>query len=146
MAEKLSSQKKKELAKIIYMQGDKSQLQIAEMVGVSKNTLSKWVVSEKWELERTSLTMTREQQLVMMYQQLSTINEDIRKRENKTPTSKDADIISKITDSIKKLENDESISDVMSVGKRVFNWLKNTDYAKAQEFVAVCDAYIKDNI
>lgn len=142
----LTNKRKKELAKIMYMANDKTQQEISELVGISKVSISKWVTTEKWDTERASLTITREKQIMCLYQQIAALNEDIASRDKKIPSSKDADIIGKIASAISKLENDSSIADVMSVGKKIVNFTQKYDPAKAKELVNIFDHYIKENI
>ena len=52
----LTSKQKKEWARQLYLDGTQvfTQQEIAEKVGISRKTLSKWVVDEKWNELRIS--------------------------------------------------------------------------------------------
>ena len=49
MGTDLSIKQKKEWAKMLYLKEHLTQAEVAERVGVSKQTLCKWVKTEKWE-------------------------------------------------------------------------------------------------
>ena len=51
-------QQKKELARMYFMQGT-AQNDIAEKVGVSKQTVNRWVADGKWAEERAARSITR---------------------------------------------------------------------------------------
>ncbi|MHB9003509.1 MAG: helix-turn-helix domain-containing protein [Coriobacteriia bacterium] len=137
---------KLEWEKLLFTVQNLSQVEIAEKTGVSKVTINKWVKKYKWEEEKSSLTVTREQQLQRLYLQIAAINEDISQREQKYPTSKEADTINKIASAIDKMERESSLSDIISVSKKVLNWLRAFDLDKAKEMSGIFDAFIKDSL
>ena len=49
MATDLTIAQKKEYAGVLYLKDNLTQQEIAEKVGVSRQTLSKWIKAEKWE-------------------------------------------------------------------------------------------------
>lgn len=52
MSKTLTNQQKKDWAKMLYMQGELQSRQIAEKVGVSPVTMSKWSKEGNWEMLR----------------------------------------------------------------------------------------------
>jgi len=148
MAE-LTNKQKKDYAKSLYLGNlTITQKEIASRVGTSEKTLSGWINREAWDKLRVSLLTTRETQLSNLYAQLSAINTEIAGREEgkRYPTNKEADVISKITSSIQKLEMDLSIGDIVNVSKRMLDWLRAADLEKAKEMSGLFDAFIKDSI
>jgi transposase-like protein len=141
----LSIKQKKEWAQQLYCDGSNTQKAIADKIGVSEKTLSKWVNEEKWEKLRKSLLISKQEQLANMYDQLSEINEAIRKKPQgeRYANSKEADIMAKITASIEQLEEETNITDVFEVGKRFITFLQNHDFEKSKEVVDLYDAFIK---
>ena len=73
MAE-LTSRQKKDFAKSIYLGEDLTQEEIAERVGVKRQTVSRWIKEGNWERHKVSITITREEQLKNLYLQLSELN------------------------------------------------------------------------
>lgn len=148
MAE-LSIKQKKDYAKSLYLGNlTITQKEIASRVGTSEKTISAWINREGWDRLRVSLLTTRETQLSNLYAQLSALNTEIAQREvgKQYPTNKEADVISKITASIQKLEMDLSISDIVNVSKRMLDWLRAADLEKAKEMSGLFDGFIKDSI
>lgn len=144
----MTIKQKKDYAKTLFLTNlTISQKEIAERSGVSQKTVSKWVNEENWENLRTSLLTTRENQLSNLYLQLRKLNEAIAEREDQAyATSKEADVLIKLTSAINKLEQDLSIADIVNVSKRFLEWLRHADLAKAKELSNLFDAFIKDNI
>ena len=83
---------------MLYLKEHLTQAEVAERVGVSKQTLCKWVKTEKWEELKTSVSLTREEQLANLYRQVAEINKAIAGREEgeRFATSKEADTINKL--------------------------------------------------
>jgi len=142
----MKANQKLEWAKLLFTAQNLSQVEIAEKTGVSKVTINKWVKKYKWEEEKVSLTVTREQQLQRLYLQIAAINEAISERDQKWPTSKEADTINKIASAIDKMERESSLADIISVSKRFLNWLRPLDLDKAKALSSLFDAFIKDNL
>ncbi len=145
----LSRQKKRELAKQIYLRDNLSQKEIAEMVDVSQKSLSKWIRDERWDTEKSAYTITREQQIQRLYGHISAINETISQREpgKNVPNAKEADTLNKLATSIKKLENEVGISEVITACTKICNFLRGKGQIEAaKEAAGWFDAYIKENI
>jgi uncharacterized protein YjcR len=139
---------KKEYAKLLYLKENMTQKEIAERVGVSERTMSKWVKEGNWEHMKTSIIITKEEQLRRIYDQIAALNDFISNREieegNKFANSKEADTLNKLAAAARSLETDVALADVIEVAKRLINWLRLIDIAKAQEVTRLFDAYIKD--
>jgi DNA-binding XRE family transcriptional regulator len=142
----LTSKQKKEWAKTVYLNEHLTQKEIAEKVGVSAKTMYKWIASEKWETLKTSLTITREEQLANLYRQVAAINDSIAKREEgkRYADSREADIINKLATAINKMETETGLADVISVCKKILTWLRPVDPGKAKEVSYLLDSFIKD--
>ena len=137
MATDLTIAQKKEYAGVLYLKDNLTQQEIAEKVGVSRQTLSKWIKAEKWEERKVGITLTREDQISNLHRQVAEIN-------NATPS--EADTLGKLAAAIKKMESDVGIADIISVGMRFINWLRPVDMNKAKEFTGLWDMFIKDSL
>ena len=87
MSKTLTNQQKKDWAKMLYMQGELQSRQIAEKVGVSPVTMSKWSKEGNWEMLRAAVTTTREEQIRNLYMQIAEMNKAIAERGDKYATS-----------------------------------------------------------
>lgn len=146
----MKADQKKELAKLLFTREGLSQKEIAERVGASEQTISKWVNANEgeWRRMRQSLIITKEEQLHRIYEQLEEITLAIKKKEAGTryAGSKDADVIVKLTAAAKNLESEASIADIVEVSKRFLNWMRPVDLEKAKEFAVFMDAFLKDQL
>lgn len=136
--------RRKELARYLFVNDTLSQKEIAAKVGVSENTLSGWIKKENWDLHKSSVTISRQEQLKRVYDQISAINKDIIDNKKGIPTASDADILSKLAVVIRKLENEASIADVVEVGKRMLTWVRAINPTKATEIAHMFDEFIND--
>lgn len=143
----LSLYQKKEWAKQLYIENKLTQKLIAEKVGVSEKTLSKWVNDphENWERLRKSLLISKQEVLSGLYEQLDELKQKVQQRDKgeRYPDSKEADIIMKLTASIEKIEEETNIADVFEVGKRFITFLQQHDLEAAKQVVDYYDAFIK---
>lgn len=139
---------KKEWAKLLYTEKNNTILEIADATGVSRNTISRWIKGDNWEDMKVSLTITRQQQLARLYNQLKEITGMIETRPagERYSSKQEADTIDKLTTSIDKLEKDISIKDTISVSIEFFDWLKIRDHKKGIEIKPLFDSFIEDKL
>lgn len=144
----LTSQQKKEWAGMLYIKDNLTQQEIAEKVGVSRQTIARWAKEEKWEELKVGITMSREQQIANLHRQVAEINKVISARGEgqRYANAAEADTINKLSTAIKKLEADVGISDIISVGMKFINWLRPFDLDRSKEFLKLWDAFIKDSL
>lgn len=148
MAADLTNAQKKELAKTLYLRENLTQQEIADRVGVSRVTVSNWVRAGKWEEQKAGLTLTRQEQVANLYRQVAEINRAISARAEgeRYPNSKEADILGKLSASIRNMEQETGIADIISVLTGFIEWLRPLDLDKAKELTRLADAYIKDKL
>ena len=113
----LTTTQKKEWAKTLYLKENLTQQEIADRVGVTRVTVNSWINKEKWEEQKTGITLTREEQVANLYRQVAEINRAIADRPvgERYANSKEADILGKLSSSIEKMEKDVGIADIISV-------------------------------
>ena len=146
MAKALTNQQKKDWAKLLFMQGELQNQQIAEKVDVNRITIGKWAKEGNWEMLRAAVTTTREEQIRNLYMQLAEINRTIASRDNKYATSAEADIINKLSATIEKMEGEFNIADIISVSKQMLVWLRKRDPEKAIELSFYFDEFVKERL
>ena len=144
----LTIAQKKEYAAILYLKENLTQQEIAEKVGISRQSLGRWIKAEKWEERKTGITLTREEQIANLHRQVAEINKSIMEREpgKRFASPSEADTLGKLAAAIRKMESDVGIADIISVGMRFTNWIRPVDLAKAKEFAALWDNFIKDSL
>ena len=148
MAADLTNAHKKEWAKTLYLRENLTQQEIADRVGVSRVTVSNWVRAGKWEEQKAGLTLTRQEQVANLYRQVAEINRAISARAEgeRYPNSKEADILGKLSASIRNMEQETGIADIISVLTGFIEWLRPLDLDKAKELTRLADAYIKGKL
>lgn len=149
MAEKLSIAQKKEYARLLYVKDPNiTQKEIAAKVLVSEQTLSKWVREEGWEQLRQSTLLSRDEQLRNLNEQWNELNRAIKKKPagQRFPDSKEADILSKLSNAIKALETEIDLTGAMDAGKGFIHYVRKVDFENVQLCTRLYDGYIKSLI
>lgn len=136
---------KKEWAANLITQQDYTQKEAAEKVGVSTVTMNKWYKKGNWEELKQSMLVTRQMQLKRLYMQMDELNSVIMSREKgkRFADSKEADTLSKLAGTIKAMEVEASIPEVIEVSKRFLNYMRNFSASKALEVAPLFDDFIK---
>lgn len=144
----LKSEQKKLLAKEIYLLGSSTFEEIAQKVGAQRQTISRWAKAGNWDNLKAGMSVTREEILKRMYQQLNNMNAAILEREpgKRQADTKEADVMVKLAAAIKNMETDVGISDIISVGMRFGEWLRKVDLNQAKEYVKLWDLFLKEQI
>ena len=144
----LKSEQKKALARDLYLLGSYTYEEIATKVGTQRQTISRWAKAGGWEDLKAGMSVTREEILKRLYQKLNNINAIILEREpnERFANSKEADAMAKLSATIKNMEVDVGISDIISVGMRFGEWLRRVDLDKAKEYVQYWDLFLKEQI
>ena len=144
----LSMQQKREWAKTLYLKENLTQQEIAERVGVSRITVNNWIGKNGWEMLKTSITITREEQLKSLYRQLAELNNAIMARPagERFPNTAEAVTISKLSNAIKKMETEVGLSDIISVFSDLLKWLRASDPTQAKEVTPLLDAFVKSKV
>ena len=149
MAEKLTINQKKEWAKLLYTKdAGITQKEIAVKVEVSEKTIGNWVKDGGWEQMRQSLLLSRDEQLRNLNEQWNELNRAIKKKPagERFPDSKEADILSKLSNAIKNLETEVNLTGAMDAGKGFIHYVRQADFASIQLCTRLYDGYIKSLI
>ena len=114
---------KKDIAKSLYLNGNFTQEEIADKVGTTRQTVSRWIKDGGWEQLKASITITPAQILAGLNRQIIEINNNINAREEgkRFATVAEADTLAKLASAIKKIEQDVGIADIVDVGLRFTN-------------------------
>lgn len=139
---------RKDLAKTLYVNGSFTQEEIAAKVGTTRQTVSRWIREGSWDQVKASYTITPEQILAGLNRQIIEINNKVNSRPEgeRFATVAEADTLAKLASSIKKIETDAGIADIVNVGIKFTNWLRQTDLDLAKRFSDLLDAFIKDQL
>lgn len=152
--------RRRDMAKILFVQGFQSIEEIVEKLFVEegatdstrsrarrrgRDLVSQWIKEGGWEELRTSLSITRDSNLKNLYQQISTITNNIAQRDpsERVATKDEAEMLSKLADIISKLEKEIGISEIVNTGMQFVDWIKTHDIGAAKEVCNYWDEFLK---
>ncbi len=146
MADNISSNQRKEFAKLIFLKENATQQEIADRVGVSRATVNKW--AKEWENLKLNLLQTREERIASTLSQLDELDRSIAAKEvgKRFPTTAEADIRRKLTADLEALEQDASVRDIYNVSRGLLDFVRRIDLERAKEISGYFDSYIKEKM
>ena len=117
------TKQQKEFARLYYVQG-LTQDELADRVGVSRATISKWVKEGRWDEYRAANNITRPEivnkNLLLISRLLDKLNtEDVAL----TDVGKIVDQISKLAAAIERIDKKANVVDAIEVFTSLNNWL-----------------------
>jgi len=145
----MSMSDKQYLAKILFTREKLEQKTIANKVGVSEKTISKWVNDFNWRSLRDRLLVGKEEILNNFYEQLRELNDAIRQKKpgERYGDSKQSDTQVKLTASIRNLETELAIADLVESGIRFGKYLQsNGSPEQVTEFMELWNDFIVSNL
>lgn len=133
------------LAREYFLTTDKTQAEIADLVGVHEKTLREWKVKEGWEMQKAATNITPRKTIAGFLMQLETLRLDIEKREDgkRYPDSKESDIIMKISKSIKMLQKSLTLTDYINAFEELAKFGLNVDANLTKQFVDIMHEFIQ---
>lgn len=139
----LKKAQEREYARVLFISGNHSQKEIAERVGVTEKTLGKWIEEGSWHKLRKSMLTTKQTNLGLLYDQLDWLNLDISVRDLKVATTKEADVLIKLTAAIKNLETETSLGEIIEVARGFIEFVRTQDLDLAKKITIFFDLYIQ---
>jgi transposase len=115
------------IAKLLFTREQLDQKVVAKKVRISEKTMSKWVNQFNWKSLRRRLLITKEEQLNNFFEQLETLNNEIRESAKKRPDTKQADVQRKLTASIKDLQTELGIEAIVETGILYIKYLQKAE-------------------
>lgn len=131
-------------AQALFTSGKYLQKEIGVIVGVNEKTIGAWVEKFKWKDLRSSLTVTKEAQIKMILNHIDEINTGISQREvgQRTPTTKETDSLIKLSTTLKNLEADLGISEMVTFGIKFIEHIKRINFDKGKDVGLLFDGFI----
>lgn len=138
-----ATEEKKEFARVLYMSGEQQNV-IAEKVGVSKQTVNRWVATGSWDKLRAAQSVTRPE---IVNNLLRAINNEVEKLNEEKDSEKLAgacDKLSKLAATIEKLDKKANVVDAIEVFIAFGKWLQHraaSDEELTPELIKAINSY-----
>lgn len=134
---------KKDFAKLLFVRERLTQKEVAARAQISEQTMVKWVKEGNWEKLRRSLLVTKQEQVIRLYDQIEALNDIIAEQQEGIPDSKQADVLTKITAAIRNLETEVNIGERVEVCMELCDHVRSVAPDKSSDMVSLCDSFIK---
>lgn len=122
MANKQSDDKR-EYARILFMSGEQQNI-IAEKIGVSKQTINKWVADNGWSEQRAAQNITRPELVNKLLRTIDRLIEQVNDSEDPTLVAGVGDKLSKLASVIEKLDKKANVVDAIETFMAFGKWLQ----------------------
>lgn len=133
----------KEFAEALFMQGTPQNI-IAEKVGVSANTVSRWAKDYHWGEKRAAQILTRKEVVNNVLRSINKLAEKLGEVEDVSMVGGIADQLSKLSATINKLDKEASVVDFIECFMAFGKWLEyqsTTDPEISAEFRKMVNKY-----
>jgi len=114
---------KKSLGRALFLSGMQQQ-EIAERIGVSRVTVSKWANQEGWQEARAAKNITRPELVNKLLLTIDRLIEQVNQSEDPTLIAGLGDKLSKLSSVIEKLDKKASVVDTIEVFMAFSKWLE----------------------
>lgn len=116
----------------LYMNTNSTYSKIAELIGVGKDTVSDWASRYKWKETKAANSITRERNIANMLVQIANLNENVATREQKWMTGQEADMVAKLTKSIREMSGRTALPDLYNSITEFLKFLHGVDPVAAK--------------
>ena len=141
-------ERKKRLAFTLFVDNGFEQRVISTITGISEPSISKWKKDGNWDEERRIAIMGPDKQMRRIIRMYDTMLTTIEKRKPpfNCPDSKEADIMNKMADTVKKLTSDFTFFIKAEIGKMYVTYVQEAHgQAKAVEVVESWHEFLMSN-
>lgn len=123
MTRKVTEQKKS-LGRALYLSG-MEQTEIADKLGVSRVTISKWCTAEGWKEARAAKNISRPELVNKLLLTIDAMIENVNKSKDPTLIGALADKLSKLSATIEKLDKKANVIDAIEVFMAFNRWIQD---------------------
>lgn len=120
---KAELEKKKDLARSLFLSG-LEQIDIAEKIGVSRVTISKWCTADGWKEARAAKSITRPQLVNKLLLTIDRLIEQVNESDDAAAAAGLADKLSKLSAVIEKLDKKANVVSAIEVFMAFSRWLE----------------------
>jgi len=146
---KAERERLQEHAKLLFTRDNITvQKELAERVGVSEKTMGDWIEEGGWKKLKRNFILTREEQLANLLDELTELNEAIKKKKEGTrfADSKEANVRRFLIRDIKDLETKALLPEIISALTQFLNFIRRNNFDDTKLIAGYVDAFIKSNL
>ena len=118
------TEQKKAIGRSLYLSG-MEQTEIADQLGVSRVTISKWCTAEGWKEARAAKNISRPELVNKLLLTIDAMIENVNKSEDPTLIGALADKLSKLSATIEKLDKKANVIDAIEVFMAFNRWIQD---------------------
>ena len=140
---KAETEKKKNLARALYLSG-MEQTEIADKVGVSRVTISKWSTADGWKEARAAKNITRPELVNKLLLTIDRLIEQVNSSDDASLIAGLGDKLAKLSSVIEKLDKKANVVDAIEVFMAFSKWLEyrsQTDPELTPELIKAINKY-----
>jgi hypothetical protein len=140
---KKEAEAKKEAARALYMEGHPQKV-IAQKIGVSEQTISKWVDQENWAVMRAGVSISRPELVKKTLGAINKLLDQVYESQDPKLICTLPDQLSKFASFIAKLDQKTNVVTVIDVFIAFSKWIRHRatfDPEITPEFLAALDRY-----
>lgn len=140
---KAETENKKSLARSLFLSG-MEQTEIADKIGVSRVTVSKWCVADGWKEARAAKNVTRPELVNKLLLTIDRLIEQVNSSENPDLIAGLGDKLAKLSSVIEKLEPKANVVDAIEVFMAFSKWLEfrsQTDSELTPDLIKAINKY-----
>ena len=141
----MTTKQKIDVARTLFLMTEKSQKEIAEVVGWSEKTFSEQKQKGKWSEMRDTKSLTKQQIISMLHTQTFKLIEGA-KDENRLLSAREIDSVAKLAASIDKLEKKATVETYIEVFEEYNKFLMSVNVDFAQRNNHYQDLFIQSKI
>lgn len=119
----MANKETKELARLYFMRGE-TQKSIANKVGVTEKTVSRWVDKEGWAKKRAAENITRPELVNKLLITINKLIEQVNESDDPVLISGLGDKLSKLSTTIEKLDKKANVVDAIEVFMAFGKWMQ----------------------
>lgn len=120
---KAERERRKSLARSLYISG-MEQIEIADKVGMSRVTISKWCNEEGWKEARAAKTITRTELVNKLLLAINTLLDQVNQSDDPAVMAGLGDKLAKLSSVIEKLDKKATVVDVIEVFTAFGKWIE----------------------
>lgn len=135
----MDNKSKKDIAKIYYVNHNRTQAEISQVLGVSEVTVSKWKKDGKWDVLKAAQATRNDEIISRAYDQINRILKNAEDADREL-TDGESDRIAKIAKSIQNLETKATLSHVIEISEELLLFIKEVDQPLA---IKVADMFMQ---